>query len=745
MTGAAIIDTRTSNRGYPVPVPSNLIRDDQPRVAAAITAIDTDMAVALAKIGVPAGGTTGQVPVKQSSSNGDIAWQSLPGTTLYRRQKFTATAGQTVFTVSGGYDPGTAAVILNGIPLDWGLDYGDSNGATIVLTEAAAAGDIVLVQAYAGAQLVATTADLVSYSSGVAGTGLRTVQERLKDFWSVKDLGAKGDGLTNDAGAFTAANAAGEIIVPKGTYLIGSNITITAALTFAPGAKLVRGSGVTITINGRVNADLYQLIFDATVEGAFIGTFGGRAISIGWFGAVSDAVISVGGAITGTNNLAAIRRAVAARHATNEAAARVMVPDGRWYITGNASPAITGGGLNIGAGLIQLQTGDAFVGSGWDTCRIYVGGASAGVGGSGIGNAIVIGNTDTQGPPSMVGGFMLAGAQGGAYSCHGVVALANGVMLYDLWTSGFNIGIRMASTDQFLRNFVCEYSGAAPGMCGLRVERGNTNISDGTLFLCSDGVVIDHVDNQGTTVIQNVRINTAINIYGRFGMAINGTQTKVAASNITVEGQHWTIAFRVTSPDNVQLTNCSARVWNNCIGFSMDGGSNTHFNNCTAEIVGGTAVDNAGFRISSGAGSVSIMGGYAKGFSYGVYCDTAAGPVRVIGAEFELNITGGIVVPRCASFIASGCFVAYNGTGASNSNYGIYVRQDNPYERASINGCNVTNQANSNQEYGIYLVCNNALSKINVTGGSVFGSFITDYTATGSSSSNIISTGLQVG
>jgi hypothetical protein len=63
-----------------------------------------------------------------------------------------------------------------------------------------------------------------------AGTGAvaTTVQAKLRESISVKDFGATGDGVTNDTAAFVAASAAitandgGHLIIPAGTYIVGS-------------------------------------------------------------------------------------------------------------------------------------------------------------------------------------------------------------------------------------------------------------------------------------------------------------------------------------------------------------------------------------------------------------------------------------------------------------------------------------------------------------------------------------------
>jgi SO2946-like, C-terminal domain/Pectate lyase superfamily protein len=79
------------------------------------------------------------------------------------------------------------------------------------------------------------------------GTGAvsRTVTAKLQDIVHVKDFGAKGDGVTDDYGAFAAALAsgAGEVRADAGTYFIGSMITL------AKGQKLYFGAG-THTVSG---------------------------------------------------------------------------------------------------------------------------------------------------------------------------------------------------------------------------------------------------------------------------------------------------------------------------------------------------------------------------------------------------------------------------------------------------------------------------------------------------------------
>ena len=59
-------------------------------------------------------------------------------------QEFTATGGQTIFTVSGGYAVGTVQVFANGINLG-SADIVASNGTTVTLLEPRTAGDIIRI------------------------------------------------------------------------------------------------------------------------------------------------------------------------------------------------------------------------------------------------------------------------------------------------------------------------------------------------------------------------------------------------------------------------------------------------------------------------------------------------------------------------------------------------------------------------------------------------------------------------
>lgn len=64
------------------------------------------------------------------------------------RAFFTATAGQTIFTIPGGYPVGDLDVYMNGIKLVEADDYSATNGTTVVLSSGANAGDSISAISY---------------------------------------------------------------------------------------------------------------------------------------------------------------------------------------------------------------------------------------------------------------------------------------------------------------------------------------------------------------------------------------------------------------------------------------------------------------------------------------------------------------------------------------------------------------------------------------------------------------------
>ena len=89
--------------------------------------------------------TSNQLRVYNGSSWQD-AGSAVNGTSS--RDTYTATANQTTFSVTGGYDSGFLDLYLNGIKMLDGTDFTATNGTSVVLTHGAAVGDIIDIVAY---------------------------------------------------------------------------------------------------------------------------------------------------------------------------------------------------------------------------------------------------------------------------------------------------------------------------------------------------------------------------------------------------------------------------------------------------------------------------------------------------------------------------------------------------------------------------------------------------------------------
>ncbi len=167
-------------------------------------------------------------------------------------------------------------------------------------------------------QLAANSgAALVGYLPAGTGAVTRTVQDKMREWVSVKDFGAVGDGVTDDTAAINAASLAAigkALYFPSGVYLVSDAINIQSnTLYFGDGAGSVIKS-VTLASGGVVNGQrqfsaqgktgfsILNLKFDCSGITTFLA--GVRAISLidssnytisnCWFKTPGAAVASIG-------------------------------------------------------------------------------------------------------------------------------------------------------------------------------------------------------------------------------------------------------------------------------------------------------------------------------------------------------------------------------------------------------------------------------------------------------------------
>lgn len=107
---------------------------------------------------------------------GDVGLASTPNQAAMTTQVFTATAGQTTFTVAGGYTAGQIQVLRNGVQLVVGVDVTATNGTTFVLANAATAGDTLVAVIYTSfivANAVAKSGDTMTGNLNITGGTLQ--------------------------------------------------------------------------------------------------------------------------------------------------------------------------------------------------------------------------------------------------------------------------------------------------------------------------------------------------------------------------------------------------------------------------------------------------------------------------------------------------------------------------------------------------------------------------------------------
>jgi hypothetical protein len=225
------------------------------------------------------------------------AGATVNGTAI--RQTFTATAGQTTFAITGGYDAGFADVYLNGVKLVNGVDVTVTSGTDVVLTVGASAGDTVDVIAY-GAFLIANTytqaeADallagkqeaspvLTSYASSGFGFRNRIINgdmriDQRNNGAAVSSTGAYPVDrfrVFRDGGAatFTAQRST---TAPSGfnysvVYTVGTGAT-PASTDFSGLQQNIEGFNVADLMWGTASAQPFTLSF--LVRSSVTGTFG---------------------------------------------------------------------------------------------------------------------------------------------------------------------------------------------------------------------------------------------------------------------------------------------------------------------------------------------------------------------------------------------------------------------------------------------------------------------------------------
>ena len=229
----------------------------------------------------------------------------LPGLYLRVRARVKAVSGAlpTVrVSLWAGSSPSTAVTGLTTIGDDVILaSYGDIHIVeTIVGTGARGGVDLVwpttVTHARVGLEFTGPTGGVVRVENlSVEDISSYWLAETVARY-NVRDFGAKGDGVTDDRVAFTAADAAaggaGEVFVPAGTYLIGNHLTMNAPVTFEGSVTMPADKRLILRRNfdflgylgafGGDEVEAFKRVFQALLNGSDHESFdlNGRRIDV---------------------------------------------------------------------------------------------------------------------------------------------------------------------------------------------------------------------------------------------------------------------------------------------------------------------------------------------------------------------------------------------------------------------------------------------------------------------------------
>lgn len=155
----------------------------------------------------------------------------------YLRETQTATASQTVFTLTNHYVPGTNTlnVFVNGLLVTLTTDYVETSTSVVTFVSGLTAGDEVTFIVWQINTINSAAAMNVSYNPSGTGAVTTDVQTKLHESVSVKDFGAVGDGVTDDTAAIQLAlnSGAGLVEATESAYLITSTLVVPDGVTFA--------------------------------------------------------------------------------------------------------------------------------------------------------------------------------------------------------------------------------------------------------------------------------------------------------------------------------------------------------------------------------------------------------------------------------------------------------------------------------------------------------------------------------
>jgi hypothetical protein len=179
--------------------------------------------------------------VLKDSNDVQIAvWDNISGINsnfvnyTLQEQTFTATQGQTVFTLTGGiqYTPATnnLSVFVNGSKQVAGTNYLETSSTVFTFVTGLNVGDVVDAFTAIPVATNVISSNNVSYNPPFSGSVSTNVQAKLAQTVSAKDFGAVGNGIADDTSslqnALTYCGSTKTLFIPSGTYKITDSLIL---------------------------------------------------------------------------------------------------------------------------------------------------------------------------------------------------------------------------------------------------------------------------------------------------------------------------------------------------------------------------------------------------------------------------------------------------------------------------------------------------------------------------------------
>ena len=187
----------------------------------------------------------------------------------FSRQSITATAGQTVFSLSTSYTPGnnSLAVYRNGVLLTIVTDYTETSSTIVTLTSGATAGQVFTFVIANPINPSSLGAAAVAYLPAGAGSVATNVQDQFRKYGVVvTDKGAIGtsDDYAVIQAAIDACPVGGTLIFPSGNYTTATPVTINKSI-------YIKGSATTRqVVDGSTSASGVKWTYTGTDKQLYI-------------------------------------------------------------------------------------------------------------------------------------------------------------------------------------------------------------------------------------------------------------------------------------------------------------------------------------------------------------------------------------------------------------------------------------------------------------------------------------------